>query len=257
MSNERCHPGGFSLAMFQRNSEATGEGVALPESQGGIRCFLEEPMRSRIHIHTHDVTRFNLMPKDSEMHVPADYPPPPFSTKFDLILLDAHRFDTGDETIVSWEPVRMIFSQLSIAFEYLTVGGIVVIRLGNPTHDQTAAIMYILSRLFESIKVHKPISSHDHRKSFYTVASGFQKDTFENSNFLQSVLETFRDCWWKTTFGGQDGKGVNVGEWWEEIVRTEDLPELFGERLIQLSLPLWEIQTEGLKKYFGSNGIKF
>jgi hypothetical protein len=254
-SNDRCHPGGFSLAILQRNSQAIGEGVALPEGQGGIPCFLEEPFRSRIRIHTHDVTRFNIMPDDSERQVPVDYPSPPFSTNFDLVLLDAHRFDTGDETPVSWEPERMVFAQLSIAFEYLTLGGIVVIRLGNPTHDQTVVILYILSRLFENIEVHKPISSHNHRGSFYAVALGFQKDTFKDTNFLHSVLETLRDCWWKATFGGQDGKGVNLGEWWEEIVKTDDLPELFGERLIQLTLPLWEIQSEGLKKYLIKNGV--
>jgi hypothetical protein len=194
------------------------------------------------------------MPKDSEMYVPLDYPPPPFSTKFDLVLLDAHRFDGVD---VSWEPERMVFSQLSIAFEYLTIGGIVAIRLGNPTHDKTVAILYILSCLFESVKTHKPTSSHDHRKSFYAVASGFQKDTVKNTDFLHSVLETLRDCWWETTFGGQDGKGANVGEWWEEIFQTDDLPQLFGEKLIQLSLPLWEIQSEGLKNYFIKNGMSF
>ena len=168
--DDRCHPGGFSLAILQHNKKAAGEGIALPEVQGGIPCLLIPVYRQRIRIYSHDVTRFNLSPNPIDKPVPPEYPAVPFSedNKFDLVLLDAHRFETGNETPVAWEPQRMLLSQLIIAFEYTAIQGIVVIRLGNPQRDQTAAILYILSQLFQTVNVHKPISSHKHRGSFYT-----------------------------------------------------------------------------------------
>jgi hypothetical protein len=254
--DDSCHPGGFSLSILQHNKNARGEGIALPESKGGIPCLLLPVYRQRIRIHSHDVTRFNLSPNLSDKPVPPEYPKVPFSeySKFDLVLLDAHRFDTGNETPVGWEPQRMLLSQLIIAFQYTAVHGIVVIRLGNPQRDQTAAILYILSQLFQTVKVHKPTNSHKHRGSFYAIATGFQND-FTKPSLLSSVIRIMRNRWWTATFGGEDGKGINPFEWWEEIVPTDHLPTLFGEELLQLGLPIWRTQVSGLVEYLTRNGI--
>jgi 23S rRNA U2552 (ribose-2'-O)-methylase RlmE/FtsJ len=254
--DDRCNPGGFSLVILQSNENAKGEGIALPKSQGGIQCLLPPSCRPRIRIHSHDVTRYNLSPNPIDKPVPLEYTAVPFSesSKFDLVLLDAHRFETGNETPVGWEPQRMLLSQLIIAFEYTAADGVVIIRLGNPQRDQTAAVLYILSQLFQAVKIHKPVSSHQHRGSFYAVATGFQNDCTQTS-LLRSVIKIMRDRWWEATFGGEDGKGINPLEWWEEIVLTDHLPTLFGEKLLQLALPVWKTQIAGLEEYFIKNGI--
>ena len=64
-----------------------------------------------------------------------------------------------------------------------------------------------------------------------------------------------RDRWWTATFGGEDGKGTDPLEWWEEIVPTGHLPSLFGEELLQLALPVWRTQVAGLEEYLTKNGI--
>jgi hypothetical protein len=61
--------------------------------------------------------------------------------------------------------------------------------------------------------------------------------------------------WWEATFGGENGSGTNPLEWWREIFSTEDLPELFGEKLIEIAIPVWEIQTAGMKSYFQKHGV--
>ena len=64
-----------------------------------------------------------------------------------------------------------------------------------------------------------------------------------------------RNRWWTATFGGDDGKGINPVEWWEEIVVTDHLPSLFGEELFQLALPVWRTQVTGLQEHLTKNGI--
>jgi hypothetical protein len=60
---------------------------------------------------------------------------------------------------------------------------------------------------------------------------------------------------WEATFGGEDGKRINPGEWWDEIIPTDKLPELFGETLVALALPVWVTQIDGLKAYFAKHVI--
>lgn len=72
---------------------------------------------------------------------------------------------------------------------------------------------------------------------------------------LSSVINVLRVRWWDATFGGDEGKGTNPLEWWEEIVKTDHLPDLFGERLLELALPIWRTQIDGLEEYFIMNGI--
>jgi hypothetical protein len=237
------------------NKNAIGEGVDLPEDQGGISCSLPTRYRSRIHIQTQDITRYNLHPNKG---VPNNdpYPSPPFSdTKFNLVLLHAHR--RSDTLKSNREPERMLLSQLILAFDYTAIDGIVVMRLGHPERDRTAAILYILGLLFEHVDVHKPMKSHEDRKTFYAVATGFQSHEVNNPEELYQITNILRNSWWEATFGGEDGKGTKLGEWWEEIVNTEQLPELFGTRLIQLALPVWKRQIQGLKRYFKKKRIGY
>ena len=236
------------MAILQRNKTATGEGVALPEHQGGIPPLLHPQYLSRILIHSHDVTRFDLSPKTA----PSTYPPLPFSTKFDLILLDAHRFDTGDEHLVPWEPERMYLAQLIAALDYIELHGVIFVRLGNIERDITVAILYLFSLLLESVKVYKPTNAHVHRGSFYGIADGYKASELKDN--VQTVL---RNAWWESTFGGPDGAGVNPGEWWAKIFPTEELPELFGATVVDLAVPLWQTQIRGLEQYFIKHGVVF
>jgi hypothetical protein len=216
--------------------------------------MLAPEYRQRIDIHGNDVTRFNLAPGKP---VPQNYAEIPFSnsTDFDLVILDAHRFDSGGKNIVGWEPRRLLISELIISFEYAAKGGVIVIRLSNPDRDQTVAILYILDTLCQTVKLYKPETSHNHRGSFYAVASGFGTEMMGHKARVKAVTEILRGKWWEATFGGEDGKGINPGEWWDEIIATDKLPELFGETLVSLALPVWATQIDGLKAYFAKYGI--
>ena len=114
--------------------------------------------------------------------------------------------------------------------------------------------MYLLSLLFQTVKVLKPTSSHTHRASFYAVAAGFQAN-IESNSVLLSITHMLRMQWWEATFGGENENGINPLEWWREIFSTEDLPNLYGEKLIQLAMPVWAIQIEGMRSYFRKHGM--
>jgi len=75
---------------------------------------------------------------------------------------------------------------------------------------------------------------------------GFQNNTIPSVTLLGSVMSTLRTKWWQATFGGEDRQGINPLEWWEDIVESERLPPLFGERLVELAAPMWITQIEGL-----------
>ena len=71
------------------------------------------------------------------------------------------------------------------------------------------------------------------------------------------MIHILRTRWWEATFDGEEGNDINSIERWRGIFSTESLPELFGEKLIQLTMPVWDIQITGRKSYFQKNGIKF
>ena len=182
--DNRCHPRGLSYCLLRQNRTAIGQRIALPEEKGGIPYLLNYLYDAYILIHSHDVTPFDLSPMDKKSVF--RYDAIQFDTKLDFVILDAHRFDTGNET-VRWEPERMVLSQLIITFQYTVTNKTVVIRLGNIERNKTVATLYLLSLVFKTVKVLKPRRSHMHRGSFYAVASGFQTNV-ESPCRLMSII---------------------------------------------------------------------
>jgi FtsJ-like methyltransferase len=258
--DRRCHPGGFTTAILDRNPKAKGHGIALPEDQGGTPSLVSRKHRQRITIPLHDVTNYNLSGPLRTESLPPRYIPLPFSTKFDLVILDAHRFGS-DETMRQFfqegGPTRMILSQLIIALESIAPKGILLMRLSLSQGDQMVAILYIFSLLFGTFSVHKPMWGHKGRGSFYAIADGFQGASLERAFVLpvERVLFVLRKYWWEASFGSGEDNWVN--EWWDEIVKSEGLPQLFGKRFITLITPVWETQIEGLKTHFRKHKVIF
>ena len=245
------------MAILDHNPKARGHGIALPDEEGGLSSVLSDRHKTRITIHLHDVTHFDLSGPLRTDPIPAVYLPLPFRTKFNLIILDAHRFGTSPVDLEEGETTRMILSQLLIALESIATNGIILMRLSLRQGDQMVAILYLFSLLFRTVSVHKPVCGHKGRGSFYAVADGFQGTSLETALVLERILGVLRKQWWDASFGGEEGKGRWISEWWDEIVKSEDLPELFGTRYIDLITPVWETQLEGLKTHFQRNGVAF
>ena len=255
--NRRCYPGGFTKAILKHNPKARGHGIALPEEEGGSSPLVSDQHKTRITVHLHDVTHFDLSGPFRTDPIPALYIPLPFRTKFNLVTLDAHRFGTPREGLEEGETTRMILSQLLIALESTAINGIILMRLSLGQGDQMVAILYMFSLLFRTLSVHKPVCGHKGRGSFYAVADGFQGTSFENARVLEKILVVLRKQWWDASFSGEEGRGRWIDEWWDEIVKSEELPKLFGMRFIELITPVWETQIIGLKTHFRKNKVAF
>jgi hypothetical protein len=253
-----CSPGGFTSAIFAHNRNARGEGIALPVEEGGAPLLLPQSFLKRIKIHHHHVTHFDLTGPNGAQILPPTYIPLPISTKFNLVILDAHRLNTGGQMLRKGETLRMKISQLLIAFQSTTPGGMVVIRLSLRSLDETVAIMYLLNLLFSNLNVHKPTIGHSSRGSFYAIAGGFQERS-SDTELLDHVVDILRKTWWEASFGKAelDDTVDNPYEWWQEFVKSEDLPQLFGHKFIELITPVWIKQRDGLKAHFEKHGVTF
>ena len=105
----------------------------------------------------------------------------------------------------------------------------------------SAIILYTFSK-FSKVQVFKPARKHSARSSFYMIAKDVQP---EHEDAKRAVLE-WRDVWWKTTFGGEDGTGEKKEEPDNDFV-SRVLDE-FGGKIIELGRHVWRSQADALAK---------
>jgi len=94
-----------------------------------------------------------------------------------------------------------------------------------------------------SIQLFKPAKTHATRSSFYLIAKNVQP---RNAEALAAV-EGWKEAWRVATFpcfldeDFQDVQAVDSTE-------VEDLLKIFGERVVELGNPIWQIQKDALGK---------
>jgi hypothetical protein len=112
-----------------------------------------------------------------------------------------HRQDKGTEV------TRLISAQLILALTRIKTGGTLVMLLHKLDTWQTANLLYTFSK-FSNIKLFKPCNHHKTRSSFYMIA----KNVDEKSEHAKSALKSWRENWYKATFGGEEGTGERMEE---------------------------------------------
>jgi hypothetical protein len=84
----------------------------------------------------------------------------------------------------------------------IAAGGTLVMLLHKIDSWGSAIILYTFSK-FAKVQVFKPARKHSARSSFYMIAQGVQP----KHEAAKRAVQEWRDVWWKTTFGGEDGTG--------------------------------------------------
>lgn len=239
-------PGGYTASALKYNPSATAFGITLPPEEGGHELLLQSSQSSVLYL---DIT---MLAKEFGVESPPLTHPdhgkflserPYLEHAFDLVFCDGQVLRTHQraEYRERHEALRLTVSQLILALQRVRNGGTVIILLHKLEAWDTAELLHLFQQ-FSSIQLFKPKQKHAIRSSFYLVAKDVQPATVA----AKAVVDLWKQAWWHATFGGEDGTGAVKVYAKEEYVRA--MLEDFGNELIEIGRPIWEIQANALSK---------
>ncbi|GBF62891.1 hypothetical protein TMEN_5482 [Trichophyton mentagrophytes] len=224
-------PGGYSATVLKHNGFARIYGLSLPEEEGGYQILLQNWRKDpRVQILQTDITMLS-----TELGCPDLLPPDnPAASQFS----DCKPFDGLEADLVFCD------GQLILALQRIKKGGTMVMLLHRVNSPRNVVLLHNFSQ-FAEIDLFKPTPSHAARSSFYLVV----KNVDPTSSGACQMLEKLKSAWKRKTLQAfnDEPHGVerNVSEEMRDILQSS-----FGERLINLGEPIWEIQREALEKKF-------
>ncbi|MCJ1293213.1 hypothetical protein MMC34_004766 [Xylographa carneopallida] len=240
-------PGGYSAAALGINNGAVVCGISLPPSDGGHNLHLRSDRPARVECLFLDIAM--LANEFSATPVPHRHPEhmrfitdrPYFGQSFQLVFCDGQvlRTHTRPKHREDFEALRLTTSQLILALQRIDTGGTLIMLLHRVDSWQCIQLLYQFSQ-FAQIQLFKPQKKHALRSSFYLVAKNMQPD----HQAAQLAVQQWKDAWWRGTFGGAEGIGL-VRELVSPNIMQTILDE-FGDKLIDLARPVWQIQLEAL-----------
>ncbi|EPS25814.1 hypothetical protein PDE_00750 [Penicillium oxalicum 114-2] len=246
-------PGGYSATVFKFNRYAEIRGLSLPPEDGGHEMHLRNWQEDkRVKIEFVDVTMLSSALGYPKL-VPADHPHAakfsnqvPFKNEtFDIVFCDGivlYSHARAQETVC--ESSRLTSAQLIIAMQRLKPGGTLVMLLHQVYSPATVRILAAFNK-FANISLFKPTVSHRNRSSFYLIAKNVEPASGEGQIFLKN----HQIKWMRQTAESFDLE-VPEDEFEEDEEPMDEIMDTFGDELLQLSEPLWEIQIEAMKKLF-------
>lgn len=240
--------GGFSATALKHHSNATIRGISLPPACGGLEMLLEVESGSsgQIEIQFVDITL--LATEFGIFSIPESHPKrssfitnrPYHGDSFQLVFCNGQNLRNHDLTIhqENLENLRLGISQLILALQRIATGGTLVMLLHKAEAWDTAQFLYQFSQ-FSEIQLFKSRRKHRLKSSFYLVAKNVQPD----HQAAKAAISEWKEAWSQATFGGSEGTGDAV---LVEDDAVQGLLDKFGNELIELAKPLWEIQSEAL-----------
>ena len=241
-------PGGYTAATLKYNPHALAYGITLAANLGGHPLHIDTSKLAGVKYL--DVTllykEFSDIASPPRSHPDyANFNPfqPYRAYKFALVFCDGMVLRTHERPSYRElnELTRLSCSQLILAMQRIAAGGTLVMLLHKIDSWGSAIILYTFSK-FAKVQVFKPARKHSARSSFYMIA----KDVQPEHEAAKRAVQEWRDVWWKTTFGGEDGTGEKKEEPNNDFV-SQVLDE-FGGKLIELGSHVWRIQADALAK---------
>ena len=248
-------PGGYTWYFLKRSPNATVKGITLSTEEGGHPMYLPHgDADPRVHVIYMDITMLAVEFGTPIDDVPAQHPEGakfsadrPFSGEtFELVICDGQALRTHQhERNREREALRLLTAQLIFGLNRMKPGGTLIVLL----HKVDAWDNILLLQTFETfskIRLYKPKKIHATRSSFYLIAKAVQP---ESAQAIQAI-EGWKADWWRSTFGGEAGTGLDKEEATENQV--EEVLDRYGARLMEIGTPIWNIQLEAMKsaKYF-------
>lgn len=244
-------PGGYSASALKYSPHARVSGLTLPHSLGGHQLLIKD---SRVDVRFTDITM--LAAEYGVTDIPKDHPDVsnfsldrPWGTKsFDLVFCDGQVLRTHTPHIANYreqrEACRLTCSQLILAMQRIKPGGTLIMLLHNVDMWDTMKLLSIFDQISQ-IELLKPRRSHRTRGSFYLIAKNVQPDQPEASD----AINEWRESWKNATFPPTADEGKqDQTDFVEQDKEVSRLLASFGERLIELGEPIWEIQKNALRE---------
>lgn len=250
-------PGGYSASALKYSPGAHVSGITLPRFLGGHSVLIPYGRKDpRVDVRFADITM--LATEYGVEAVPEDHPDKwsfscerPWATKaFDLVICDGQVLRTHAPYIAGYreqrEAGRLTCSQLILAMQRIKPGGTFIMLLHRVETWRTIKLLSTFDKISE-IELFKPITCHRTRGSFYLIAKNVRPDQPE----ALVAIDEWKESWKNATFPlSTDEWNQDQPDFVETHVLNEEVSCLltsFGERLIELGEPVWQIQMNALK----------
>ncbi|KAF6217509.1 hypothetical protein HO133_006847 [Letharia lupina] len=251
-------PGGYSASALKYSPHACVSGITLPKSLGGHQLLIPYGrIDPRVDVQLADITM--LTAEYGVTDIPEGHPDVlnfslkrPWATKsFDLVFCDGQVLRTHAPHIESYrerrEAGRLSCSQLILAMQRIKPGGTFIMLLHKVEIWRTMKLLSVFDAISQ-IELFKPVTSHKTRGSFYLIAKNVQPHHPE----ALAAINEWKAAWKNATFPvSTDEECQNPPDFVEEHVQDEEVSGLlasFGERLIELGEPVWQIQKNALRE---------
>ena len=253
-------PGGYTASVCKYSPQAHVSAITLPECQGGCHVFVRHGGGTRVELMQADITMFAAefgvteIPPDSQPDAAKFSFERPFLKPFDLIFCDGHVARTQEvlSHTRATEVSRLTCSQLIFAMQRIKTGGTLVILLHGADLYHNVKLIRFFDKI-SHLQLFKPVKGHAKKSSFYLVA----KDMQPGRMLAKAAVSKWKQIWKDATFPstaaltGDGSQAQDEAEvLFKQAERKKDSDELygsFGERLIELAEPLWEIQKKALQ----------
>ena len=244
-------PGGYTASVLKYSPHALVCGLTLHQEMGGRTILLRK--NTPVQITFTDITMLHR--EFGVEEIPHDHCE--FSKfdgrrlwdcmRYDLVFCDGRVLPT--HIIAGYrrqvEATRLRISQLVLAMQRIESGGTLIMLLHHSANYESVKILHLFDNIAE-LQLFKSTSSYVHRGSFYLVAKNVQPGSPE----AVAAINEWKRVWKELTFPALDENGQakppNSTNESEGLGQVSDLLEKFGERIIELGEPLWQIQKEAL-----------
>lgn len=242
-------PGGFIAKALEVNPDAHAQGITLSHKNKGIPVLIRD---TRLETTYADIT---LMAGDMGLPtdaIPADHPEAKNflgklirpRAQFDLVtgeggVLRPHQQQLGSHRELR-EAQRLRAAQLALALSRVKHGGRMIVLLHKAEAWDNLCLFYTFDK-FSNIRLFKPDKEHQHRSSFYMIATDIQSHSEE----ALAAVEQWKREWKVATFGTDEQCKEEARS---NTLDVEKVLEEFGEKWIGLGKDVWNMQLEGLKQ---------
>ncbi|SMY22873.1 unnamed protein product [Zymoseptoria tritici ST99CH_1A5] len=256
-------PGGLLHAALEINPSATATSFTMPRENGSHLFHVDErSLHPRVNVTCADFTLFagdmlpwakgpyNIYPMDpSTFFLDRQIPE---GTFFDLVICDAGVLSDRDRTEyrrhhVSGQSTRVAITQLALAMKYIQSGGTLIMLLHKPEIWEVMGLALSFES-FSDVQLYKPRGTDAIRSSFYLVA----KNMHDDSGTQNTIFRWVQQQWEKHTFPciweGYHMKDYDQWDGTSMRLAVDIFLEHWGDRLIRLGTPVWEVQANALER---------
>lgn len=246
-------PGGYSSTVLKYNPCAKVCGLSLPIDQGGHDVLLPGWQKDkRVTIKFIDITMLaaeigfpDLILQNHPQASKFSNDLPFRGQTFDIVFCDGQVLHTHARAQgVKDEAPRLSSAQIIIALQRIKQGGTMVMLLHQAYGPHTVRLLEAFSH-FSQISLFKPTVSHKNRSSFYLVAKNLDPKNERAYHLLQDLRRT-----WRMYTVQNFGVDITEDDIGGDQKSLEHIMESFGETLISLAEPIWELQTTAMREMF-------